>query len=624
MEEVASLPPTVRDGWIIWEVGGRPVSVRLKPDVVRRLGFSVREGFKAIPRRGLETGGLLVGTRRESANRTVVDICDFEAIESEHAAGPSYLLTEADRRLLESRIAAREKAGGSSSIVGFYRSDTRRNFAITAEDAFLFSTYFPKASDVFLLIKRNEDGPPTGGFIIREGGKVVSERPYALFPLDSSFEAPAPAVTPLSPVLDLDIPQLAPRPVAMSSPGPPRRAATNTKRGRWQFWLAVAGAIALAVAVPLGIQRRNAAAVPAARPLALRPLALNVTSNGNSLRLSWDRQPSSQAANALLWIKDGQEITSFALDPHQLDEGSVAYWPRSGDVTFRLELSRDGSKVTESVRAIGGPSGTWGISGSRDLDKRPSPMPLANPSATATAAGSARRYGIEPPAQPGVPTTAPPDRASPTTAAAGPASRSQAAPSAPLEANATSPPFRAFPAPDFGPSPAAGAPPLPDPPIVHAGGALPPAIHSLGMARPTVPADPPVRVTVEPVSGSRLEHLARNIPLIGKRYRHLDYLPPVARSNPVLIHLAYGSLARDVEIDVKVHVTPSGKVGYSEVLSKVPGDHLDLATLAMFSARKWEFVPARAGDRPVAGEVLLRYRFAATERPAKPRVLAER
>ena len=230
------------------------------------------------------------------------------------------------------------------------------------------------------------------------------------------------------------------------------------------------------------MQRRNAAAVPAARPLALRPLALNVTSNGNSLRLSWDRQPSSQAANALLWIKDGQEITSFALDPHQLDEGSVAYWPRSGDVTFRLELSRDGSKVTESVRAIGGPSGTWGVSGSRDLVKRPSPMPLVNPSATATAAGSARRSGVEPPAQPGVPSDSAACSRVPDNGAGRPHAprRRRVLRWRPTRRRRLSAHFRLR----------TSAPALP--PVRRLcrtlrsftlGGALPPAVHSLGMAQ---------------------------------------------------------------------------------------------------------------------------------------------
>src|SRR6185295_9489930 len=93
------------DGWVVCEMPGKRVVVRVGSDVVGRLGQAVSEGFKAHPRRGLETGGLLIGTRRHSGGDVVVEIVDFEAVESEHAAGPSYLLSEPDRRLLESRIA---------------------------------------------------------------------------------------------------------------------------------------------------------------------------------------------------------------------------------------------------------------------------------------------------------------------------------------------------------------------------------------------------------------------------------------------------------------------------------------------------------------------------------------
>src|ERR1051326_9515174 len=92
MNGAAGIASSVRDGWVVWEVPGKPVSVRLSPDVVGRLGLAVREGFRALPRRGLETGGLLLGVKREAANQVVVEIKDFEPIESEHAAGPSYLL----------------------------------------------------------------------------------------------------------------------------------------------------------------------------------------------------------------------------------------------------------------------------------------------------------------------------------------------------------------------------------------------------------------------------------------------------------------------------------------------------------------------------------------------------
>jgi len=121
--------------------------------------------------------------------------------------------------------------------------------------------------------------------------------------------------------------------------------------------------------------------------------------------------------------------------------------------------------------------------------------------------------------------------------------------------------------------------------------------------------DSPFRVSIEPVSGSRLEHLARNIPLLGKRYRRSDYVPPAPLRNPARPNAPHRKVPRDVNIDVKVYVNPSGKVDYSEVLSKVTSTDRDLAELATVSARRWEFVPARTRDGAVPGEVILHYQF---------------
>ena len=347
MDDAAGVATIIRDGRMVWEVAGKPVSVRLSLEVVGRLGMAVREGFKALPRRGLETGGLLIGTRREAGNQVVVDVDDFEAVESEHTAGPSYVLSEADRRRLEARIAARDTAAKAHSVVGFYRSHTRSGFGITVEDADLFSTYFPKASDVFLLIRSNDGAPPTGGFIIREGGKVLAQSPYVqlLFKQNSAMPparviraaglptSPAPA--PAAPVVPSRVPQ---RPVRMV---------------RWPIWLKTAGAVALAVGLSFGIRSRVPGLLPTRASLSL---ALNVTNPGNGLRLSWDHQTARRANHAVLWIRDGKEEQRVELDSKQLSEGSVAYWPRSSDVNFRLQLLLPGSTVSESVRAIGGPS----------------------------------------------------------------------------------------------------------------------------------------------------------------------------------------------------------------------------------------------------------------------------
>jgi outer membrane biosynthesis protein TonB len=71
-------------------------------------------------------------------------------------------------------------------------------------------------------------------------------------------------------------------------------------------------------------------------------------------------------------------------------------------------------------------------------------------------------------------------------------------------------------------------------------------------------------------------------------------------------------VARDVKIDIKVYVNPAGKVDFSEVVSKVSETDRDLSVLAVFAARRWEFVPARDGDSQVPGEVILHYRFGPT------------
>ena len=585
MEDACGMAPTVQDGWLVWEVPGKPVSVRLSLDVVSRLGMAVQEGFKALPRRGLEIGGLLVGTARDAGSLTVVDIDDFEPVESEHATGPSYVLSDADRRLLKERLTARQATTRLPPVVGLYRSHSRKDFAITPEDASLFSTYCPKASDVFLLIKSNEAGPPTGGFIIREGGKVLSDSPYVQFALDwtlgirAAREAPVRAVqiSPPPPLSYLVHPP-APRIASM----PPR----TTSTARWPSWLITAGVLGLAIGLSFAILRRP----PVSLPANARPLALSVAAAGNGLRLSWDHQKSPLAGHAVLWIKDGPDEQRFELDSKQFSEGSVTYWPKNSDVTFRLVLqSASGATVTESVRSIGGPS--------KALQVVPAPAATAVKAAPASAVKSPRA------------SVRPPKRSHGDNrigSASRQLSRTFVLP-LPETASAAVTPTR-----------------LPDPPAIRQAAIAPALEHNnKEFLKPIVPAhglesaDSSIHVRVEPVPVSRLERLTRSLPLIGKRYRRPDYVPPAALRNPGLTSPPPRGVSREVNIDVKVYVNPAGKVDYSEVLSKVAEPDRDLAASAVFSARRWEFVPARDSDGTVPGEVILHYQFAPGTRLAR-------
>ncbi len=203
--------------FFIWRVPGKPVEAHLSLGVVDRLAFDVSEGVQALPRRGLEIGGLLLGHVRRSESGVVVEIEDFEPIECEHAVGPSYLLTAKDRELMQERI--RLHKSGKLDVIGAFRSHTRKEFSLTPEDLDFLAAHFAGPADVFLLIHALRDCPLTAGFAIREGGEIRSLTPQAPFPFRS--------VTLRSgdyPLRSVEAPAAAPVAVETPAAAPPREA----------------------------------------------------------------------------------------------------------------------------------------------------------------------------------------------------------------------------------------------------------------------------------------------------------------------------------------------------------------------------------------------------------------
>jgi outer membrane biosynthesis protein TonB len=54
-------------------------------------------------------------------------------------------------------------------------------------------------------------------------------------------------------------------------------------------------------------------------------------------------------------------------------------------------------------------------------------------------------------------------------------------------------------------------------------------------------------------------------------------------------------------------------VDYAELISEGTGPNRSLASQAVYAARRWEFEPAREGERKVPGQVILHYRFGHTQ-----------
>src|SRR2546423_3001823 len=97
--------------------------------MMNRLRMAAMDAFFAIPRGGVEIGGVLFGTFEKGCLR----LQTFRTVECAHAAGPSFFLSEADRAglaaLLDSAAEQRELAG--LSPVGWFRSRTRSEISLS-------------------------------------------------------------------------------------------------------------------------------------------------------------------------------------------------------------------------------------------------------------------------------------------------------------------------------------------------------------------------------------------------------------------------------------------------------------------------------------------------------------
>ena len=123
-----------------------------------------------------------------------------------------------------------------------------------------------------------------------------------------------------------------------------------------------------------------------------------------------------------------------------------------------------------------------------------------------------------------------------------------------------------------------------------------------------------VTVEAEPVAGSRLGRAVARIPLLRRLKKQPQlFVPPkpLREVRPTLTEREAAWVVRPVPVDVKVYVGENGKVEYAELLSN--GRRPELASVAVYAARRWTFAPARVGDETAPGEVILHFRFAPVE-----------
>src|SRR5215469_9267860 len=134
----------------VWSAPDGEHSAELEPELIQELRYTAIQALLAIPRRGLEIGGLLLGAVRKG-QPTVFELTEFVEVPCEHRFGPAYTLDEPERAALKTMIE-RYPQGGAVQVVGFYRSYTGRDAEPDEADRELARMFFGSPEFIHLVL----------------------------------------------------------------------------------------------------------------------------------------------------------------------------------------------------------------------------------------------------------------------------------------------------------------------------------------------------------------------------------------------------------------------------------------------------------------------------------------
>src|SRR5579863_2627 len=365
-------PAQDASGYYVWEANGKAFEIHIHIEVIDALVAEIMRGFGAVPKRGAEVGGLLLGSIESTPGAgTVVRIEDFEPVECEYTRGPSYLFSAEERETFDDACARwRPESSRDSYAVGFYRSHTRDGMSLAPEDVELMDRCFQDPSHVALLVKPFATKASPAGFFFREDGAFQETTPLE-FPFrrrELTGEGP-PERRPLTERKQRaraieERGSAADEPMAIDSPGPLSHtqvspqgmayAITTPARSRLGAWMWIPlSFIFLLLGVALGfLADENIGPRSAAVGALDYSLSLAVQKSGDSLLLVWNGESIliRKADRGVLEIHDGGYAATKDLDATQLRSGRLTFRNSTDSVSFRLTVYlNDNPTVTENL-----------------------------------------------------------------------------------------------------------------------------------------------------------------------------------------------------------------------------------------------------------------------------------
>jgi proteasome lid subunit RPN8/RPN11 len=330
----------VRDGsfgsWSTPEIG---LTIEYPFEVMEEIRTAVCDGHQRLAHGGLEVGGVLFGTRRDTSIRLLT----WRPIFCEHALGPSLRLSTRDRaelaRLLEVAKSDPDLRGLNS--LGWFVSHTRSNLSLSTADVEIYDNFFPALWQVTLILQPTDAGPTRAGFFGREtDGSLRMESSYLEFevePLKFPKETPqrelvkpslAKGTIPSEPSDSFGSEaKLQPSSISERKRLPIQVRPTVRERWIWET------ALSLALVI-IGLLLKDRYLSPPDHS----SFPFRVYDAGDSVRVEWDSNSAliRSARLAVLDIKDGNEKKRFALSDEQLHDGNMKYVRKSDDLEMRM------------------------------------------------------------------------------------------------------------------------------------------------------------------------------------------------------------------------------------------------------------------------------------------------
>ena len=374
----------------VWQAAGCALRITYSRPVMEELSLAASDGFNRLAKGGVEIGGVLFGVRDSDA----LKILTYRALACEYAFGPSFTLSDNDRRVLRDLLTSPSTDSSLSGMqpVGWYHSHTRSDVLLSEEDLQLFQQYFPEAWQIALVLRPHRFGPVRAGFFFREpDGSVQAAASCHEFIIKPELDPPTTrlstdsalangASAPANPSLvESALPEQCPEPPATASSrsepeprwSPPRSTSFHPSR-EWSL-RAAAIVVCLAAALFWTARFRGSAG-----------LSLHELDAGGHLRIDWNHNARiiGQGESGALEIEDGSFKLHHELSQEHLRTGSATYLRTTGNVLVRLLVrGADQSTFSEITRFLGPP-----VAAAAPIDTGP-----AGPSATKD--GTAARPG---------------------------------------------------------------------------------------------------------------------------------------------------------------------------------------------------------------------------------------